>query len=435
MSGRVGKFSAHLSGSPSAQGFLAPCECSAGQQKKVFGAIGAKNADDVVIVSALRTAITKARKGNFKNTTPDDLLKAVIEGVLTKSKINPALIQDVVVGNAQQSGAYQLPSRASMLRAGIPDSAGIRAVNRQCSSGLQALASIAGDIKSGFIDVGLACGLESMTHGGNPGDPSSMPPMNMNEIFSHPEAAKVLTPMGVTSDNVAAKFKIPREKQDALAVASHRKAVAAQKAGLFKDEIWPVKTIIEDADGNEKEVVVDQDEGPRADTTLEGLAKLKPVFTKTGTTTAGNSSQVSDGASCVLMMRRSKAEELKLPIEGVFRGFKVVGCDPAIMGIGPAVAIPALLEDVGLKISDIDIFEINEAFASQALYCVEHLGVPEKKLNPKGGAISLGHPLGCTGNRAVATLLPELKRTGGKAGIVSMCIGGGFGAAALITRE
>lgn len=397
MSNRVNQISAHLRAAPAPHAAAVSAHPTSAQAP-TFGAIGSKNPDDVVIVSALRTPIGRARKGGFKNTTPDDLLKAVFEGILKETKIDPAIIEDVVVGNVQQSGAYSMPARTAMFRAGIPDTTSVRAVNRQCSSGIQSVASIAAEIKAGFIDCGIGCGVESMTNGGNPGDPSNLPPMNLNEIFSNPGAAASLTPMGMTSENVAEKYGITREEQDRLAVASHAKSLAAQKAGLFDEEIIPVHTMIEDAEGNEKEIVVSKDEGPRPGTTLEGLAKLKPAFKKGGSTTAGNSSQVSDGAAGVLLMRRSKAQALGLPIKGVFRGFKVQGCDPNIMGIGPAVAIPALLKDTGLTVNGIDVFEVNEAFASQATYCVKELGIPEKKLNPKGGAISLGHPLGCTGS-------------------------------------
>jgi len=423
---------AQLSAAPAVQAALvSPQNTSA--QTPIFGKPGTKGADDVVIVSALRTAIAKARKGGFKDTSPDDLLVAVFKGVLDQTKMNPELIQDVVVGNVQLSGAYSLPARAAMCRAGIPETAAVRSINRQCSSGSQAIASIAADIKAGYIDVGVAAGVESMTNGGNPGDPSSMPPMNLSEIFENPLASQCLTPMGITSENVAEKYGISREKQDQLAVESHTKSLAAQAAGKFDKEIVPVKVIVEDAEGNEKEIVVSKDEGPRAGTTMQGLAKLKPAFKKGGSTTAGNSSQTSDGAAACILMKRSKAQELGLKVLGTFRGAKVVGCEPQIMGIGPAVAIPALLKDTGVSMDAIDVFEINEAFASQATYCVEKLNVPKQKLNPNGGAISLGHPLACTGARMCATLLHELERHGdGKLGIISMCIGTGMGFACLM---
>lgn len=431
-SNRVNKLMGHLAQdeqSLRAAG-VAPQATSAIQSTQ-FGAVGSKNPDDVVIVSAKRTAIGRARKGVFKDTTPDDLLTAVLKGVIDDSKVDPKVLGDVVVGNVQTVGAYSLPARTSQFRAGFPETVGVRSVNRQCSSGLQAVASIASEIKSGFIDAGIGAGVESMTHGGNPGDPSSLPPMNLNEIFSNPLGSACLTPMGITSETVAERYGITREEQDAMAVESHRRALKAQADGLFKEEIIPVTVTVEDKEGNEKEVVADKDEGPRAGTTLEGLAKLKAVFKKGGSTTAGNASQVSDGAAAVLMMRRSKAEEIGAPIIGVFRGFKVIGVLPDEMGIGPAAAIPALLEDTKLSVNDIDVWEINEAFASQATYCVKKLNIPMEKVNPLGGAISLGHPLGCTGARQVSTLLHQLKRTGGKTGVVSMCIGTGMGAAGL----
>merc|ERR1719181_1113491 len=244
-----------------------------------------------------------------------------------------------------------------------------------------------------------------------------------------------MTPMGVTAENVAERFKVTREEQDAMGVASHSKALAAQKAGRFKNEIVPVPVTVTDDKGNESQVMITADDGPRP-TTLEGLSKLKTVFKKNGgTVTAGTSSQVSDGAAAVLLARRSKAEELGLKPIGVYRSAKVVGCDPDIMGVGPAVAIPPALKDAGLTINDVDIFEINEAFAAQAIYCVKELKVPEGKLNPNGGAIALGHPLGATGARMVATLMNELHLDNKKVGVVSMCIGTGMGMAAVIEAE
>eukprot|EP00927_Polykrikos_kofoidii_P068404 TRINITY_DN6377_c0_g1_i5.p1 TRINITY_DN6377_c0_g1~~TRINITY_DN6377_c0_g1_i5.p1 ORF type:complete len:269 (-),score=46.86 TRINITY_DN6377_c0_g1_i5:493-1299(-) len=248
-------------------------------------------------------------------------------------------------------------------------------------------------------------------------------------------AVGCMTPMGITSENVAAKYGISREVQDAMAARSHSKALAAQKAGLFDEEIVPVTTKIKDAKGEMKEVVVKSDEGPREGTTARGLAALKPAFQAGGSTTAGNSSQTSDGASMILLARRSKAQALGLPILARFRSYAVVGVEPRLMGIGPAVAIPAALEKCGLTTKDVDIFEINEAFASQATMSIQQLQIPEEKVNPKGGAIALGHPLGCTGSRQIATLLPELKRQGKKIGVVSMCIGTGMGAAGVIESE
>jgi len=303
-------------------------------------------------------------------------------------------------------------------------------VNRQCSSGLQACANVIGAIQSGVIDIGIGAGVESMTMGYGAGALGKTNPKS-DDV---PLAADCNLPMGVTSENVAKKFGIGREKQDLFAAESYKRAVAAQAAGKFKSEIIPVKTTIEDKDGNEKEIVVEKDEGPQP-TTIDQLKKLKPAFSEDGGSTAGNSSQVSDGAAAVLLMRRSKANKLGLKPLARYVSYAVVGVPPNIMGIGPAVAIPAALQKAGLKISDIDVFELNEAFASQAVYCVEVLKLDPKKVNPLGGAIALGHPLGCTGARQIATIIPELQRTGGRYGVTSMCIGSGMGAAMVIEKE
>jgi acetyl-CoA acyltransferase 1 len=289
---------------------------------------------------------------------------------------------------------------------------------------------VAANIKAGIIDSGIGAGVESMTHGGAPGA-GSMPPANFNEIFENPLAKQCLTPMGETAENVAERYGVTRKDQDTMAVESHAKALAAQANGTFNDEIIPIE--YENADGDK--AFCSKDDGPRAGTTMEGLAKLKTVFKKDGTVTAGTSSQVSDGAAAVVLMRRSKATELGLKPIGCMRGYKVTGCQPDEMGVGPAVAIPAVLEQCGLTIDDIDIFEVNEAFAAQAVYCVKKLGIPNEKLNPLGGAIALGHPLGCTGARQIGTLLHQLRRTGKKTGIVSMCIGTGMGAAGIFEAE
>jgi acetyl-CoA acyltransferase 1 len=256
-----------------------------------------------------------------------------------------------------------------------------------------------------------------------------------DKVFENKLAAECLTAMGQTSENVAEKFKVSREEQDKVAVASNERAVSAAKGGRFKAEIVPVTVKFTGADGVEKQITVTQDDGPRAGTTLQALAKLPAAFKKNGTTTAGNSSQVSDGAAAVLLMTRKKAEELKLPILGKFRAYAVVGVEPGIMGIGPAVAIPAVMKKAGLKVQDIDLWEINEAFASQAAYCVNKLGIDMEKVNVNGGAIALGHPLGMTGARQVATLFSELKRSNKKLGVTSMCIGTGMGAAAVFEAE
>jgi acetyl-CoA acyltransferase 1 len=305
-------------------------------------------------------------------------------------------------------------------------------VNRQCSSGLQAIAEIAASIKTGIIDVGIAAGVESMSYFNITSqlDINKVSPKLVDDEW----ASSILMPMGITSENVAEKYNITRETQDLFAAKSHEKALAAMKNGLFDSEIVPVTTKVKDKAGNFKEVTVTADEGPRK-STVEGLGKLKPAFKVGGSTTGGNASQVSDAAAAVLMARRSVATKLGLPILGRFRSFAVVGVDPRLMGIGPAFAIPAALEKAGLTVPDVDIYEINEAFASQATMTVEHLKIPMEKVNPKGGGIALGHPLGCTGVRQVATLLPELKRTGKKIGLVTMCIGTGMGAAGVFESE
>merc|ERR1719253_37743 len=265
---------------------------------------------------------------------------------------------------------------------------------------------------------------------------NSMDPNKFStEIGNNDLASACLMPMGITSENVAEKYNISRQKQDQMAVDSHKKAAAAQKAGLFKDEIVPVNAKVKDAEGKEKEVMISVDEGPRLETTLEGLGKLKPAFKPDGSTHAGNASQVSDGAALVLLARRSEAAKLGLPVLARFRSYAVVGVDPNLMGIGPAFAIPEALKKAEIKVEDVDIYEINEAFASQATMSINHLGIPKSKLNPKGGAIALGHPLGCTGARQIATLLPEMKRQKAKLGVVSMCIGTGMGAAGVIESE
>lgn len=308
----------------------------------------------------------------------------------------------------------------------------IRTVNRQCSSGLQAVADVAAAIKAGFYDIGIGAGLESMTT--NPrGWKGSVNP----NVKKFEQAHNCLLPMGITSENVAHRFNVSREEQDQAAVDSHRKAASATASGKFKDEITPVKTkIVDPKTGDEKPITVSVDDGIRPNTTLSGLAKLKPVFKEDGTTTAGNSSQLSDGAGAVLLMRRNVAMQKGLPILGVFRTFSAVGVDPAIMGVGPAVAIPAAVKAAGLELNDVDLFEINEAFASQFVYCRNKLGLDAEKINVNGGAIAIGHPLGATGARCVATLLHEMKRRGKdcRFGVVSMCIGSGMGAAAVFER-
>ncbi|XP_040209316.1 3-ketoacyl-CoA thiolase, peroxisomal [Rana temporaria] len=397
-----------------------------GVQAELTSAAGDRS-QDIVIIHGRRTPICRAKRGGFKDTTPDELLTSVMTAVLKDVNLKPELVGDICVGNVLQPGAGPVVARAAQFYSGIPETVPISCVNRQCSSGLQAIINIAGGIRNGSYDIGLACGVESMTlrSAGNIGDVSS-------RIVDDVKARDCLIPMGITSENVAEKFGVSRQKQDMFSLASQQKAAAAQRAGRFKAEIVPVTTTITDDQGNTKTITVSEDDGIRPSTTLEGLAKLKPAFKEDGSTTAGNASQVSDGAAAVLLARRSTATRLGLPIMGVLRSFAVVGVPPDVMGIGPAYAIPVALEKAGLTIDDIDVYEINEAFASQAVYCVEKLGIPLEKVNPNGGAIALGHPLGCTGARQTVTLLNELKRTGKRGlGVVSMCIGTGMGAAAV----
>ncbi|KAG0461881.1 hypothetical protein HPP92_020357 [Vanilla planifolia] len=389
--------------------------------------------DDVVVVAAYRTPICKSRRGGFKDTHPEDLLATVLKALLDKTNLNPHEVGDIVVGTVLAPGSQRaIECRMAAFYAGFPETVPLRTVNRQCSSGLQAVADVVAAIKAGFYDIGIGAGLESMTVNSTGWDGSINPKA---QVFQ--QAQDCLLPMGVTSENVAHRFGVSRQEQDQAAVESHKKAAAATAAGKFKDEIIPVKTkIIDPKTGAEKQVTISVDDGIRPETSLSGLAKLKPAFKKDGSTTAGNASQVSDGAGVVLLMRRDVALQKGLPILGVFRSFAAVGVDPAVMGIGPAVAIPAAVKSAGLQIGDIDLFEINEAFASQYVYCCKKLELDPSKVNVNGGAIALGHPLGATGARCVSTLLQEMKRRGKdcRFGVISMCIGSGMGAAAVFER-
>ncbi|MEC7946114.1 MAG: thiolase family protein [Myxococcota bacterium] len=389
-----------------------------------------KNPRDPVVVAAVRTPGTKARKGGLKDTRPDDLMIAAIEGLVARVPgFDTALVEDVVIGTATPEGEQGMNiARIAALGAGLPESAPAMTINRFCSSGLQSLAQAGAAIQAGWYDVAITGGVESMTMLGMGGDRPSANPRLMAE---RPE---IYVTMGMTSENVAKRFNVSRSEQDAFAVTSHQKAARAIAAGKFADEIVPVSTRVFDGSAW-SDVVVDIDDGVRPDSSVEGLAKLRPVFAKDGTTTAGNASQVTDGAAATLIMARETAEKLALPILGVLRSYKVVGVDPEIMGIGPKDAIPAAVAKAGLDIGDIDLFEINEAFASQAVYCTRELGLDMDKVNVNGGAIALGHPLGCTGAKLTATLLHEMKRRDARYGVVSMCIGGGMGAAAVFERE
>jgi acetyl-CoA acyltransferase 1 len=383
--------------------------------------------EDVVIVWCKRTAVTKAKRGGFKDSGAVEMLTPVLKALLEDTRVDATLIGDIVVGSVLAPGSSRaVEVRQAAFLAGVPEEVPVRTVNRQCSSGLQAIADVAAAINAGYYDAGIAGGVESMTQ-----NPFIWTGSENAQVMQTPAAKNCLLNMGITSENVAAKFGVSREVQDEFAVASHLKAINATDSGRFKDEIIPVEVSLVGADGASKQVVIDTDEGFRRGTTYEGLAKLKPVFNAEGSTTAGNCSQLSDGAAAALVMRRSLAEELGLPILAIFRSFAAVGVAPEIMGVGPAAAIPVALKKAGLTAEDIDLFEINEAFASQAKYCIDNLKLDMEKVNVNGGAIALGHPLGCTGARMTATLLSEMSKRNSRFGVVSMCVGSGMGAAAV----
>jgi acetyl-CoA acyltransferase len=380
-----------------------------------------------VIAEAVRSAVGRALKGSLAQKRPDELAGDVIKGLMARvPQVKPSQVEDVVLGCAMPEGEQGLNiARVAGFLGGLPEETSGITINRFCSSGLNAIALAAGAIAIGSNDIVVAGGVESM----------SMVPMTGNKLSASLEALQhfptVYTPMGITAENVANKFGIKREDQDAFAVASQQKAGAAIKAGKFEQEIVPVRAVR--YVGNDRsEFVFKQDELPRPDTTLEGLAQLKPSFALKGSVTPGNASPLSDGAAAALVMSKQKADELGVKGLGYFRAFVTVGVDPAIMGIGPLPAVQKLLKKTGMSLKDIDIIEMNEAFASQSLYCKRELGIPDEKLNVNGGAIALGHPLGCTGAKLVATALYELRRRGGRYAIVTMCIGGGMGAAGLL---
>ncbi|KIK01999.1 hypothetical protein K443DRAFT_659884 [Laccaria amethystina LaAM-08-1] len=391
-----------------------------------------KHDNDVVIVCAVRSAITKGRKGGFKDTKPELILSHVLRAAYSKISLDPKLIEDISVGNVLPPGGGASAARMAALHAGIPVETSINTVNRQCSSGLTAVNQIANQIRAGQIDIGIGAGVESMTHGFG----SKAAPEVSDEVLENQDAEDCLLPMGITSENVAADYNIPRSYQDAFSAKSFQKAAAANKAGKFKDEIVPILAKWIDPKTEEvKEVLVNEDDGIRDGVTAESLAKIKPAFKKDGVTHAGNASQVSDGAAAVVLARRSVAKRLNLPILGKFVTAATIGVPPRIMGVGPAYAIPRVLHLTGLTLGDIDFFEINEAFASQALFSIDHLKIPHEKVNLNGGAIAIGHPLGCTGARQVATGLNIAKQTGGKVFVTSMCIGSGMGMAAVFVSE
>lgn len=383
---------------------------------------------EVAIVSAVRTPIARAGRGALKDVRPDTLAAHVMNEALKRARVAGGDVEDIIFGCAMPEAEQGMNvARIAAMLAGIPHTASAATVNRFCSSGLHAVADVAKAIAVGEIDIGIGGGVESM----------SLVPMGGHRPSANPELMEhnpnAYAPMGITAENVAKKYGVTRADQDQFAFESHQKAVAAIDAGRFVGEIAPIDVDVYEESGK-KRITFSVDEGPRRDTSVEGLAKLKPVFDKDGSVTAGNASPINDGAAAVVLMDAAKAKSLGLPILGYFRSFATAGVAPEIMGIGPIPAITKLMKKNNMKVSDIDIFELNEAFASQALTCIRELGLDKAKVNPNGGAIALGHPLGATGARQVATLLPQLAANKARFGVISMCIGGGMGAAGLIER-
>ncbi len=388
---------------------------------------------EAVIVAYGRSAVGRAKRGTLKDTRPEAYASQILKGVLAKvPQLNPADIDDVILGCAfQEAEQGNNVSRYIMLKAGIPQSVPAQSVNRFCSSGLQAIAMGANSIMAGQADIILAGGVETMSMIAMGGG------LATTEVGLASENPKAYTQMGITAENIAKKYDISREDQDKFAVLSHNRAEEAQKAGKFDEEIIPVeavKTRVVNGKVEKYIEVFDKDEGIRYGMTYEAAAKLKPAFVpKVGTVTAANASQMNDAAAAVVIMSAEKAKELGLKPIAKFRSFAVAGCEPELMGMGPVYAIPKSLKIAGLTMDDINVFELNEAFASQALACVRELHIENRMddINPLGGGIALGHPLGCTGAFLTCKLLGELKRRGQKYGIVSMCIGGGMGAAGI----
>jgi acetyl-CoA acyltransferase len=403
---------------------------------------------EAVIVSSVRTPVGKAFKGSLRATRPDDLAAVAIQDAIGRVPgLDPKDIEDVILGCAMpEAEAGMNVARNAALRAGLPVEISAITINRFCSSGLQSIAMAAERIVAGYGDIILAGGTESMT----------MIPMGGNKVSPNPwlmdHNPDAYLSMGLTAENVAAKYGITREQADEFSLGSHQKALAAIAAGKFKDEIVPVEVkmtvVVNGANGSQNALtasgqaaktkttstVFEMDEGPRSDTSLEALAKLKPAFHARGTTTAGNSSQMSDGAAASVVMSGERARALGLKPLARFLGFATAGVPPEIMGIGPAYAIPKVLKLTGLKLDEIDVIELNEAFAVQSLAVIKMLGIDPARVNPNGGAIALGHPLGCTGAKLTASILRELERRNARYGMVTMCIGGGMGAAGIFER-
>ena len=388
--------------------------------------------------------MTKGGRGSLKDTAASDLLAHALKSLLSQSKLDPQLIEDIAVGSVLAPGGGATEFRAAALVAGIPPSTSVKSLNRQCSSGLQAAVDIANAVATDMISVGVAAGVESMSQQYGPAAVTEFSPL----LDSVEEAANCKVPMGQLSEQMAQDRHISRADQDAFAAQSYQKAFRAQQAGGFDSEIAPLRDVkYTDPKSDEEKTIplVNRDDGVRDGITAESLAKLKPAFAEGGSIHAGNASQISDGAAAMLLMKRSTANKVGQHIIGKFVAASAIGVPPLLMGIGPWKAIPLALEKAGrkagtstpLSTSDVDVYEINEAFASQCLWCIRELGLDPEKVNPNGGAIALGHPLGCTGVRQVATLMAELERRGGrgKIGVTSMCVGTGMGMAAVWVKE
>lgn len=386
---------------------------------------------DAVIVSAVRTPVGKAKRGGLATVRPDEMAAAAIQALLERTpNLDPSEIEDVVIGCAFPEGEQGMNmARMIALRAGLPDSVPAETVNRYCSSGVQSIVHAAYAIQSGQIETAIAGGAESMT----------MVPMVGYKFSPNPYFAQELphyyTNMGLTAENLSEKYNIGREDQDEFSLKSHQKAARAVNSGLFDPELVPIDVEVTEFNGHEKPIrknfTVKRDEGPRADTSKEALSRLKPAFKDGGTVTAGNSSQMSDGAAAVVVMSAERAARLGLTPLARFISFAVGGVPPELMGVGPVVAIPKALKLAGLTLNDIDLIELNEAFAAQSLAVIRSLELNEEILNVNGGAIALGHPLGCTGTKLTTQLIYEMGRRKSKYGMVTMCIGGGMGAAAI----
>jgi acetyl-CoA acyltransferase len=393
---------------------------------------------EAVIASSVRTAVGKAYKGSLHATRPDDLAAIAITGAIRRVPgLDSKEIEDVILGCAMPEAEQGMNiARIASLRAGLPVECSAMTINRFCSSGLQAIAIAAERVMLGNIEVAIAGGTESMSMVPMGGNKSSPNPWLMDH---YPDS---YLGMGLTAENLARKYQITREKADEFSLCSHQKALAAIAAGKFKDEIVPVEvrsTIVANGDGRAPRAktatkILDTDEGPRADTSMEALSKLKPAFHAHGTVTAGNSSQMSDGAAISVVMSADRARALGIKPLARFVSFATAGCPPEEMGIGPVFAIPKALRLAGLKLDQIDVIELNEAFAAQSLSVIQLAGLDASRVNVNGGAIALGHPLGCTGAKLTATILRELDRRKARYGMVTMCIGGGMGAAGIFER-